>query len=211
MEAGIEVRVHFRISLIHFYEVPSLLTLAGKGVEQVNLPNLLTTLRILMVPAVVHLLARGSYAPAMWLFLACGVTDALDGYIARHYGLTTQLGAILDPIADKLLIIAPVIVLASDGLLPWWLAFAIVCRDLVIVVGAGCWYRKAGRLDMAPSLPGKINTFVLIALVGLVIGQAAGLLRIASLLPLLFILSLCTTLVSGVHYVVVWGGRARAL
>lgn len=176
-----------------------------------NLPNLLTTLRILMVPAVVHLLARGYYAPAMWLFLACGVTDALDGYIARRYGLTTQLGAILDPIADKLLIIAPVIVLASEGLLPWWLAFAVICRDIVIVVGAGCWYRKARRLDMAPSLPGKINTFVLIALVGIVIGNAAGLLWIAPLLPLLFVLSLCTTLVSGVHYVVVWGARARAL
>lgn len=211
MEAGIEGRVHLRSCLVYFYEVPLLLPLAGNGVTQVNLPNLLTTLRILMVPAVVLLLARGSYAPAMWLFLACGVTDALDGYIARRYGLITQLGAILDPIADKLLIIAPVIVLATKGLLPWWLAFAIVCRDLVIVAGAGCWYRKAGRLDMAPSLPGKINTFVLIALVGIVIGNAAGLLWIAPLLPLLFVLSLCSTLFSGIHYVVVWGSRARAL
>lgn len=174
-----------------------------------NVPNLLTMLRILLVPAIVRLLAQGAFAPAMWLFLACGLTDVLDGFIARRFRLTTHLGAILDPLADKLLILAPVVVLAWSGLLPYWLAFAIVLRDLVIVGGAGCWYRKTGRLDMEPSRPGKINTFVQVVLVFLVMGHAAGLFRIAPLLPVLFAISLGATLVSGIHYVVVWGARAR--
>ena len=176
-----------------------------------NLPNLLTCLRILMVPVILVLLARGEYGAAMWLVLAAGVTDVLDGFIARRFGLATYLGALLDPLADKILIVSAVVVLARSGLVPWWLAAAVIGRDLVILGGAAAWYRKARRLDMEPTLLSKANTFVQITLVYLVIAHGAGLIRIAPLLPVLFILALVTTVVSGIHYVAVWGGRARTL
>jgi cardiolipin synthase len=176
-----------------------------------NLPNILTLLRILLVPAILLLLARGGYGPALWLVLVAGVTDFLDGYIARRFNLTTHLGAVLDPLADKVLVVCSVVVLAWLDRVPWWLALAIVGRDLVILAGAGAWYRKAGHLRMEPTLLSKINTFVQVALVNLVIAHAAGLLSLAAVLPGLFALALATTLVSGAQYVVVWGRRARAL
>lgn len=176
-----------------------------------NLPNLLTILRIMLVPAILAEIARGGFATAFGLFLAAGATDFLDGFIARRFGLATRLGAILDPLADKVLIVSSVLLLAWIGRLPWWLALAVIGRDFVILAGAGAWYRKAGRLPMEPSWPSKTNTGVLVLLVGLVIAHGARLFPVAFALPSLFLLALATTLFSGLHYVAVWGRRARAL
>lgn len=176
-----------------------------------NIPNAITSIRILLVPALVYLLLRGDFERAIWLFLAAGLSDALDGFIARRFNLATRLGAILDPIADKLLVVSSVIVLARLGHLPWWLALAVVARDVVIVVGAIAFYLRFGSLEMAPSIPSKLNTFVQIALILLVLCQLTEALQVESWFPLLFGLAFLTALVSGVHYLAVWGRKAGAL
>jgi len=182
-----------------------------KEPARVNLPNFLTLCRILLVPVILMALVRGGYGTAMWLFLAAGVTDALDGFIARRFGLVTRLGSFLDPLADKLLVVTSVIVLAVLGKLPWWLAAVIVTRDLLILGGACSWYKKTGDLQMEPTMLSKVNTVLQIALIYLVLAQGAGLARVDSWLNPMFGLALCTTVVSGMHYVVVWGRRAREL
>lgn len=176
-----------------------------------NVPNLLTVVRILLVPLILLLLARGEFGSALWLVLGAGLTDFLDGYIARRFGLMTRLGGILDPLADKFLIVSSFVVLAWLGLVPWWLAIAIVGRDLVILTGAGAWYRRMGSIEMEPTWLSKANTFVQISIVYLVLADAAGIVRISPAFPVLFVISFVLTLVSGLHYVVVWGGRIRVI
>ena len=173
-----------------------------------NLPNAITLLRILLVPFVAYFLGKAEYGIALWLFLAAGVSDALDGFIARRWGLCTRLGSFLDPLADKLLIISSYLVLAGTGRLPAWLAWAVIGRDLVIVGGAAAFYRRTGILEMDPSLASKLNTFVQITLVLALLANGAGLLAVGAWLPAIFLLTLATTAISGGQYVVVWGRRA---
>ncbi len=162
----------------------------------------------MLVPVLVFLLLHGEYRAAIWVLLGASLSDALDGFIARRFNLCTDLGAVLDPLADKILIIASVLVLAWGGLLPWWLAVVIAARDLIIIGGATAYYRRAGRLEMNPSIPSKLNTFVQICMVFLILGTAAGMVKAAGWLPALFGCVLFTTVFSGVHYIVVWGKKA---
>ncbi|HEX8960208.1 MAG TPA: CDP-alcohol phosphatidyltransferase family protein [Geobacteraceae bacterium] len=177
----------------------------------VNIPNAITIVRILLVPALVCLLLHGAFGWAIWIFLAAGLSDALDGFIAKRFSLTTRLGAILDPLADKLLVAASVIVLAGLGFMPWWLALTAVSRDVVIIGGAIAFHVRCGRVEMAPSVLSKVNTFIQLLLIFLVLGHADRLVRAERWLPVLFVLAFLTTVVSGVQYVVVWGRKAGAL
>jgi cardiolipin synthase (CMP-forming) len=176
-----------------------------------NIPNAITLLRILLVPLLIRLLILGDYRGAIWIFLIAGISDALDGFIARRFDMCTRLGSFLDPLADKLLLVSSVVILARSGNLPLWLAVTIVSRDVIIVVGAGAYYLRSGSLEMAPSLPGKINTFIQICLVFSLIVHLSGTVPIAGLIPPLCILAFMTALVSGGHYVVVWGRKAALL
>lgn len=173
-----------------------------------NIPNVITLLRILLVPVLVLLLLDGNFTGALWVFLAAGVSDALDGLIAKRFNMCTRLGSLLDPLADKLLLVSSVIVLARAGHLPLWLALTIIARDIIIVGGACVCYFRIGRLEMAPSVPSKLNTFVQICLIFLIIVQQTRLVQISGWLPPLFVLAFITALVSGGHYVAVWGRKA---
>jgi cardiolipin synthase (CMP-forming) len=174
-----------------------------------NIPNVITLIRMLLVPVLIYLLLHGDYTGALWVFLAAGVSDALDGFIAKRFNMCTRLGALLDPLADKFLLVSSVIVLALQGHLPWWLALIIVARDIIIVGGAGAFYLRSGRLDMAPSMPSKLNTFVQICLISLLIIQLSGLAQVSGWFPLLFGLVVGAALISGGHYVAVWGRKAE--
>jgi cardiolipin synthase len=176
-----------------------------------NIPNTITVLRIMMVPVLVYLLLYREYRAAIWVLLAAGLSDVLDGFIARRFNLCTDLGSILDPLSDKLLVVSTVLALAWRGLLPIWLTVVVVMRDLIIVGGATAYYLRAGRIEMAPSIPSKVNSFIQICLIFLVLGTAAGMTQTAGWLPLLFGCALFTTVFSGVHYVVVWGQKGAAL
>jgi cardiolipin synthase len=164
-----------------------------------------------LVPVLVYLLLHGEFRAAILVLLVAGISDALDGFIARRFDICTDLGSTLDPLADKLLIIASVLTLAQRDLLPLWLAVVIVIRDLIIVGGATAYYLRAGKIEMTPSITSKLNTFIVVCLILLVIVTAAGMTQGAAWLPVLIGCALFTTAISGVHYVLVWGQKGAAL
>lgn len=173
-----------------------------------DIPNLITLCRILLVAPLAWALLEERFLLALTLFVLASGTDAVDGFLARRYGWHTRLGALLDPAADKLLLLASYLSLGLLGFLPAWLVAAVIGRDLLIVVGALAYRLLFGRLTIEPTLLSKLNTLLQIVLV-LVALAARGL----SWLPegsvdLLVFAVLATTLLSGLHYVTVWGRRA---
>ncbi|WP_298266432.1 CDP-alcohol phosphatidyltransferase family protein [Geobacter sp.] len=179
--------------------------------DVLTVPNVLSMLRIALVPAVVVMLARGEFGTALTLCFIAGVTDAFDGFIARRFNQQSRLGSFLDPAADKFLVLSSVIVLAAVGRLPWWLAVTLVTRDVVIVSGAIAFWLRTGRLEMEPSLPSKISTAVQIVLILVVIAHGAGVAGLRRALPPLMAVSFLAAVVSGVHYVVVWARKAASM
>ncbi|MBP1751213.1 MAG: hypothetical protein H6Q57_49 [Geobacteraceae bacterium] len=173
-----------------------------------NLPNSITLLRLLLVPLIIYLLLEGNFQSALWLFLLAGISDALDGFIARRFDMRTELGATLDPIADKVLVVSMVFALFLQGLLPIWLMIVVVCRDLIIAGGAIAWRCAIGHVDMAPTIVSKVNTFLQVMLIFLVLCQASGMMTLATWLPALFVLVFLTSVISGIQYVVVWSRKA---
>lgn len=160
-----------------------------------------------MVPPVIISILADRYQLALLLVFVAGFSDALDGYLAKHYGWTSELGGILDPLADKLLMVGAVLALLTNNLLPAWLATLIVLRDLIIVLGALCFRLFIGHFRAAPSLISKFNTAVLILLILTVLATQAF--DWSMELSLLFLLSGGATLASGADYVIRWGRRAR--
>jgi cardiolipin synthase len=150
------------------------------------------------------------YRLALALIALAGATDALDGLLARRFAWDSRLGSILDPLADKLMLVSIYAALAWLGHLPVWLAALVVARDIVIVAGAVAFHFLVGVVTMAPTLAGKANTAVQLTLIGVVIGRLAGLPFPGWLGESLVWLTAVTTLWSGVHYVYTWGRRALA-
>jgi cardiolipin synthase len=173
-----------------------------------HLPNALTVLRFLLIPVLVMMLIRQHHEAAFGLFVVSALSDLADGMLARRWNARTRFGAIADPAADKLTMLAVTLALASQHLLPAWLAVAIVARDLLIVGGALAYHAVIGRVEMRPSLISKLNTVLEFVTLSAVLADAAGLLELSALLRPLFVLLLATIVASGAHYVWVWGRRA---
>lgn len=173
-----------------------------------NLPNLISLARIFMVLPVVMLLAAQRYTAALVLFAVAGISDALDGFLAKRFGWTSRLGAILDPLADKALLVSTYLALGWLGLIPWWLVAVVIARDAVIVSGAVAYHFKIGRFETAPTALSKVNTFAQILLaLSVVFGQGVMLLPPLWITVLVYLV-LVTTIASGVGYVWTWGRRA---
>ena len=177
--------------------------------EPRDIPNLLTVLRILLTVPVAWLLLTRHYSSALALFAFAGISDGLDGYLAKHYGWESRLGSLLDPLADKLLLVLAFIALGWIGLIPIWLVVLVIARDLVIVSGAVYYHFQVERLEAAPSLLSKLNTLVQILLVILVVCDAGPLPLPDVLIDGLIWAVLATTVLSGVTYVFVWTRRAK--
>ena len=176
-----------------------------------HLPNLITGLRLLLVPPILWLLGRQQHGAALTLFVIAGVSDALDGALARGFHWQSRLGGILDPIADKALLAGCFLVLGINGELPSWLVVLVIGRDLVIVAGATAWHWLIDELHAAPSLLSKLNTAAQLAVVFAVL-LAHGATPLPDwLLRLLEWTAAFTTLWSGADYVLRWGRRARRL
>ena len=173
-----------------------------------NLPNLITALRFLLIPVLVLLLIEQRYVAAFGVFVVSAISDLADGLVARHWNVRTRLGAIADPLADKLTMLAVTIVLATQALIPLWLAAAIVVRDVVIVAGAVAFHLVVGRVDMQPSRLSKLNTVLEFSVLSALLADAARAIEVTAWLPPLFVLVLATLVASGVQYVWVWGRRA---
>jgi cardiolipin synthase len=173
-----------------------------------HLPNALTVLRFLLIPVLVIMLLRQHYETAFALFVVSALSDLADGLLARRWNARTRFGAIADPAADKLTMLAVTLALASQHLLPAWLAVAIVARDLLIVGGAVAYHAVIGRVEMRPSRISKLNTVLEFVTLSAVLADAATILELSALLRPLFVLLLATIVASGAHYVWVWGRRA---
>lgn len=175
-----------------------------------HLPNLITALRIALVVPLCHLIGAGRYDGALLVAAIAGFSDALDGYLAKRFGWQSWIGGMLDPIADKLLLMAAFVWLALAGELPEWLAVLVVGRDLVIVAGAVAYHNLIGRFDAAPSRLSKLTTVAQIVFVLIELLRLSHWINIPPPLHTALIAIIAAlTLLSGLHYIAIWGMRAR--
>jgi cardiolipin synthase len=165
------------------------------------LPNIITALRLLLVPAVVYAIARGQLGLAALLFFLAGMSDGVDGWLARRFGWTSPTGAMLDAAADKLMIVTTIVGLAVLGILPLWLTVVLLLRDMLMMVGINLYHRILGGVEIAPLAIGKLHVLVLFAVLTLTLAHAAGMLALAPLLPWLFALAAMTAVSSFLAYV----------
>ncbi len=170
-------------------------------------PNLLTLARIAACPILVLLLHDHNYNLALYLFIAAGITDGLDGYIAKQFNCVSSLGKALDPVADKLLIGSAYIMLAILGDIPFWLLVVVMFRDLVIVVGYLIIVVMVPTVSVQPTWLSKVNTFLQISLMVAVLLEKAAILSVPMVISALVFGVLITTVVSGTQYVWLWGIR----
>ena len=173
-----------------------------------DIPNVISVLRVLLTIPVIYLLITQDFSNALILFAVAGISDALDGFLAKKFHWESHLGGLLDPLADKILLVASYLVLGAIGLLPVWLVLLVMLRDLVIVGGAFLYHYKIETLDADPSLVSKFNTLIQILLVLAVVMNAGPFPLPESLIGGMIWLTLITTVASGVDYVWIWGRRA---
>ncbi|MGZ3411435.1 MAG: CDP-alcohol phosphatidyltransferase family protein [Xanthobacteraceae bacterium] len=134
-----------------------------------NLPNLITIARILLVPVMVWAIASHEMRIAFVLFLVAGLSDAVDGFLAKRFNMASELGAYLDPIADKVLIVSIYIALGITEAIPRWLVILVVSRDILIVGGITLPWILGNPITVRPLLVSKLNTAAQILLAGLVL------------------------------------------
>jgi len=172
------------------------------------IPNALCILRMLLVLPVTWLLLKEDFARTLWLFGFAAATDGLDGFLAKRCGWTSELGKILDPLADKILLVGTYITLAVIGFVPVWLAATVVGRDVVITVGAILYNWLYGYPNGRPTGISKLNTLCQIVFALLIVGShAAG--RVPALaITVLGALVFVTTCVSGLDYVITYAKKA---
>ena len=139
-----------------------------------HLPNLLTAARLALTPYLFWLMVRREYRTIIPWFIVIGVTDVVDGFLARRFHASSRLGAYLDPLADKVLLSGTFLVLALTGAMEGWLAVVVLGRDVVILAAAGMLYLSTGRRNFPPSPWGKLSTFVQIVFLCFQIGYLSG-------------------------------------
>ena len=176
-----------------------------------TIPNLICLLRIALTVPIIVLLAEGRYGQTLVLFAVAAASDLLDGYLAKTFGWTSELGKFLDPLADKLLLVSVFITLACIGLVPVWLAAIAVLRDVVIGVGAAAYRWLFGPIEGRPTMPSKLNTLVQLLFVIAVVWRAAFEDLPEWVIQGLGALVLVTTVVSGVDYVLTYVRKAIAV
>lgn len=174
----------------------------------IYIPNLLTLARIALVPWLIVLLQEQQFLASLIVFVVAGVTDGLDGYIAKHFNAQTQLGAILDPLADKALLVSSYVMLSMMQLIPFWLVVAVVFRDVVIVCGYLIFILFFGAVETQPLKISKLNTFLQIVFIVMVLGMLAGVSELSVLIHPLSYAVLVTSIASGCAYVYIGSVKA---
>ncbi|MDJ0806969.1 MAG: CDP-alcohol phosphatidyltransferase family protein [Gammaproteobacteria bacterium] len=174
-----------------------------------DIPNLISFLRILLTLPIVWLLFEQEFTYALMLFALAGFSDGLDGFLAKHFHWQSKLGGLLDPLADKALLMSSFLVLGALGLLPIWLVILVIFRDLLIMGGALYYNFSVEEVDANPSLISKLNTLLQILLVLLVVTDAGPYPIPSSVMSLLIWATLVTTVASGADYVWVWSHKAK--
>jgi cardiolipin synthase len=172
-----------------------------------TLPNAITFARLCAVPGAVWLVLHQRLDLAFWLFVAAGISDGVDGWLARVRNSRSRLGAILDPVADKALLVSMYVTLAAVGVLPDWLAILVVFRDLVIVGGVLVLYVLGQPPAIQPIMLSKANTVLQIALAAFALLVAGWGFAAGPLLDLLILATAASTVASGAAYV--WRAARR--
>ena len=169
-----------------------------------QLPNMITISRIGMAPVLILLLKDQQYAASLAVFVVAGISDGLDGYIAKRFNFVSRLGSILDPLADKTLLVSSYVMLTFLDHVPFWLMLTVAFRDLFIIGGYIIYTSMIGQVQLRPSGLSKFNTFMQIALVIVILAQQALHLVYSPLVDVLIYAVLLTTVASGVHYLWIW-------
>jgi cardiolipin synthase len=177
----------------------------------VTVPNLLTVFRMVLIPVFVSLLFYQRFGLALGVFVLAGVTDSLDGLLARRFNQKSQLGTILDPIADKLMLVTAFVVLSMRSVfpqpvpshlpIPFWVTVAVISRDVFILVGAAAINVVTGFRGFRPSMLGKINTVIQISAIGIIMFAASVPYGTGYYLPTLYATVFAFAILSGAHYV----------
>ena len=177
----------------------------------ITVPNLLTVFRMVLIPVFVSLLFYQRFILALAIFVLAGVTDGLDGLLARRFNQKSQLGTILDPIADKLMLVTAFVVLSMRSVfpqplpshlpVPFWVTVAVISRDVFILVGAAAINVVTGFRGFRPSLLGKINTTVQIFAIAAIIFAASVPHGTGWYLPTIYTTVFALSVLSGAHYV----------
>lgn len=173
-----------------------------------HLPNAISLLRIVLVVPVALAIETRCFAWALGLAVIAGASDALDGWLARHFHWRSHLGSVLDPVADKLLLVTCFVMLAYLGKAPWALTALVLGRDLVIALGALVWWRVIGHFRARPSWVSKCCTAMQILYVLAVLLRESGWWVGVPLAPWLWLV-VALTVASGLDYIVRWGRLAR--
>ncbi len=176
-----------------------------RSTATISIPNILTVVRILLTPVFVILLLRELYPQALMVFAIAGLSDGLDGFIARYFNQRTVLGAYLDPMADKLLLVTAYVMLGMLDVIPDWVAVIVIARDVIIVLGIAIIALTAKSYEIRPSLVSKATTVTQILLVLLSLYDPAAAKLTALHAPLIWITAVLTTL-SGLHYIYIGMG-----
>lgn len=179
-------------------------------IELRHIPNIITVFRLVLIPPVAFAILRENYVAAFWLFALAGFSDALDGFLARAFKWQSALGAMLDPIADKTLMIVAFYCLYWQGVVPWWLFVVVLLRDLIIVVGASAYQFVTRSLKMEPILLGKFNTGIQIFMIMALLAHLSYQIIPVTWVDSLAVLLLISTLASGIAYVAIWLKKTRA-
>jgi cardiolipin synthase len=169
-----------------------------------NVPNLLTLLRILLIPFFIITLSYKYQGIALIIFICSGITDALDGFIARTFHQKTLIGSYLDPIADKLLLGTSFVALTTLSVpnqIPFWLTIVIISRDVIILLGIVILFMLGKKLVIAPSLVGKSTTFFQIFIIAVVLLSNYTEQPIPQIIALLSWITLTFTVISGLGYI----------
>ncbi|HEV8189714.1 MAG TPA: CDP-alcohol phosphatidyltransferase family protein [Pyrinomonadaceae bacterium] len=177
----------------------------------ITVPNLLTVFRMVLIPVFVSLLFYQRFLLALGIFILAGITDGLDGLLARRFNQKSQLGTILDPIADKLMLVTSFVVLSMRSVfpqplpshlpVPFWVTVAVISRDVFILVGAAAINIVTGFRGFRPSMLGKINTVVQIFAIAIIIFAASVPYGTGYYLPTLYSTVFAFSVLSGAHYV----------
>ncbi len=178
-----------------------------------HIPNAITLLRILLVLPIAWLLWLARYPEALLLMVVAGVSDIVDGALARHFDWRSDFGAMLDPLADKAMVVILFVVLTLQGSFPLWLAIIVVARDGVILAGAGVYRGLVGEFVVASTAISKINTaaqvvVLILALIELCDFGVVSDIAAALVDPFCFYLLAVLAIVSGLDYVITWSLKA---
>ena len=170
---------------------------------RINIPNTLTVLRIILVPAIVILLMQGDFFKALILFTLSGITDGLDGFLARVLHQQTELGAYLDPIADKALMVSCFVTLSIKHVIPGWLSVIVVSRDCIILIGIAMLAIMSVSFQIRPTMISKLTTVfqLLTIFVVLLVHTLAIVVDFRMVLLGLYIVTSALTVLSGLNYI----------